>query len=142
MAAAPTFAGDVKVGSDYTAVSDLYNNDDTTKYGSWVDQRGVLVAARVNDSCLLLNQKGDSPSAYLARFQGKGVDVINFGNDGSATFAGNKIKFDSNGYGMFSRRGDGSYGDVRFNSADKGLTVANSSGTVVWSVDYSGNASF
>ena len=117
-----SFAGAVEVGD--------FNTDGSTK-GVWVRDSGVVQ----------VSSPSGSANAFQV-FKGSVGETVTITNDGSATFAGNKIKFDSNGYGMFSRRGDGSYGDVRFNSADKGLTVANSSGTVVWSVDYSGNASF
>ena len=82
-----TFAGDLKIGT-YNAVTNLFNNNDETIQGVFIENEGAFVAARTNDSVLIVNQKGNTPAANLARFQGNGSDVITFNNDGSAMFAG------------------------------------------------------
>lgn len=60
--------------------------------------------------------------------------------NGTTYFAGTKFQMAANGYFSADRRGDGSYGAARMNSANKGLEVVSSGGTAVWSVDYSGTA--
>ena len=84
-----TFAGDVSVGTNFSNTLDLFGNADETKYGVQVEAIGALVVGRVNDSCLILNQKGNAVAAPMARFLGNGGEAASISNDGTAFFAGN-----------------------------------------------------
>jgi hypothetical protein len=105
-----TFAGVIEVGTNFSTPQDLFNGNDTSKFGSYIGEEGALIAARANDSCLILNQKGDDPRAPLARFLGKGQDVIEFKNDGSALFAktvraGDAVETASSSFGILDPSG-------------------------------------